>query len=210
MPVETPDLPEKTSFLRTTPPGHPTAGTKSSRWSRDWRDIAAFVLAFCILCLWISASAFVIHKHLFLPLNYWHKRYGGVLDDGNYNTLVAVAGGVAASIVCFGIGQAIKQILRKELTSDRGLTVRKYSTLVKLANQGIDLRWRLSSLLPLALFILINLFGAATQAAFGTSIAALNITIHVPRPRLRDNIGEGLDWMDIRPPDQTMIHTDCK
>lgn len=146
------------------------------------------VLATLTLLTWISAAAYVTQQRKTLPLTYWKTSVHGLLGNGNYNTVIAVAGGIAGAIVCFGIAQAMKDVLRKEVLSEQGVTLSRYATLVKLANQAIEFRWHLSALLPFMLFATINLFGAATQAAFGTSIENYNLTLPFPMMRLSNNV----------------------
>lgn len=177
------------------------------RWRRDWRDVPALSLASLILLAWIIAAAYVAGQRTTLPLTYWHTRYHGVLDNGNYNTLIAVAGGLAGALVCFGLAQAVKDVLRKEALSENGISLSKYSTLTKLANQGIEIRWHVSALLPLALFVLINLFGAATQAAFGASIAKYNITVPFPLMRLSSNAAAMTQTLSFRDGSNPVLYT---
>lgn len=156
-------------------------------WRRDWKVLPAMLLATLVLLAWLAAAACVSQKHTILPLTHFKTAYHGLLGNGNYNTLVAVAGGVAGATVCFGISQAIKDLLRKEMLSLGGISLAKYTTLVKLANQAVDLRWHVTALFPLILFTTINLFGAATQAAFGVAVEYYNISTPFPLMRLSDN-----------------------
>lgn len=168
------------------------------KWRSDWQDVPSLILATLLLAGWLAASLAVIIKEETLPLTFWDDQPSwGVfaLGSGNYNTLIAVLGGLAGAGVCWGLSQGVKSVIRRRLVSGKGLAYRKYESMNKLATQSLQFKWRTSAILALALFALTNQFGAATQAAFGTSVIKYNVTVPYGAFRLVDNVGSVRTWL---------------
>ena len=80
-------------------------------WKRDKKDCPAFFAAIVILAAWFAGAAYVIANDTYLPLNYWNDRFRGVLDNGNYNIVIAAAGNIGGAVVGWAIAQGDFAIL---------------------------------------------------------------------------------------------------
>ncbi|GAA5892669.1 hypothetical protein JCM6882_000552 [Rhodosporidiobolus microsporus] len=152
-----------------------------------------------LLVVWLAAAIALWRINLFLPVDY----FGGNVDDdggwwssGQYNTLISVAGSFAGAAIGYGIGHGFKALLRKQLLSPGGISLYSYDALADMSQQQIRWHWQWSAVAALLLFVVMQLFDAATQAAFGTGVVQVNLTIPFRRPRISDNVNLLLPYLD--------------
>lgn len=163
------------------------SSTAGRRWQSDWKDYPSLLLSAILLLGWIVAALQLATTKRILPLNYFQGRFGDLLNHGNYNIVISIAGSVIGAIVAWGLSQGFKHLLRTAMLRNKGVGLRQYEVLNKLASNGILYRFQSGALAALALFVATNQFSAATQAAFGTSLAKYNLSVPAPLFRLGDN-----------------------
>ncbi|GAA5820980.1 hypothetical protein JCM11251_001904 [Rhodosporidiobolus azoricus] len=168
-------------------------------WRRSRFTEFLVALTVLLLLIWLAAALVLWRVNLFLPVDY----FGGTVEDeggwwssGQYNTLISVGGSFAGAAIGYGLGHGFKAILRMRLLSSGGISLYTYDALADMSQQQIRWHWEWSAVAALLLFVVMQLFDAATQAAFGTGVVQVNLSIPFRRPRIADNADLLLPYLD--------------
>lgn len=163
-------------------------------WERSWLSLFGALAAIVALIAWIGAALALWHLKLFLPVNYFDS-FGIKGSNGNsnykcvssffypiftglpvlYSALVTFLSGLLDAVVAYGIGQGVKAILRRRLISRGGVSLYQFDALSKLSSQSIQFKARTSAVAIIIFLITAKLLGAASQAAFGSSLGTTDI-----------------------------------
>ncbi|BGP20194.1 hypothetical protein JCM10213v2_008329 [Rhodosporidiobolus nylandii] len=171
------------------PPGVHPLQPRGVRWRRDWLGATLATFSILLLVGWLVAAIVLWQNKTSVPVN-WFAGLGGQengITNGTYNTLVAFAGSLTAALVSYGIASGWKAILRRRMLRPHGLSLYHYDALVSYANSTIQFELRWSAVWALALFAFAQLLTPATQAAFGSSVVAQNLSAPFPLTRVSDN-----------------------
>lgn len=104
-PMPPPMTPAPASYHQSLPYAS-VPGPKGRKWRADFKDWLAFGSALAILFAWLGGAAYLTAVKQVLPLDYWGpQHFNGTLNNGNYNTLITVAGSLAGAVITWAVGQ---------------------------------------------------------------------------------------------------------
>ncbi|GAA5888978.1 hypothetical protein JCM6882_009704 [Rhodosporidiobolus microsporus] len=165
--------------------------TSGAVWRRSRLSIFSLIGATVILVTWIVAAVWLYAIDFFLPLDF----FGGLEDPTGengerffhwsnrmYNNLITLLGTLSWVVISYALAVGFTTILRREFVKEDGVSLSTFEALVKLSSQSLQLKFRWSAIVALAVFAVAQLYPTATQAAFGS-------TSSYQLPRVSTNLG---------------------
>ncbi|GAA5888958.1 hypothetical protein JCM6882_009695 [Rhodosporidiobolus microsporus] len=194
-PPPPPAVPPTPHPLAVLEPYRPT--TSGAVWRRSRLSIVSLVGATVILVTWIVAAVWLYAIDFFLPLDF----FGGLEDPTGengegffhwsnrmYNNLITLLGTLSWVVISYALAVGFTTILRREFVKEDGVSLSTFEALVKLSSQSLQLKFRWSAIVALVVFAVAQLYPTATQAAFGSTFAHVNISTPYTFARISSNL----------------------